>query len=256
MPPARSAIEIDRLAEDQLDAAVDRSARLLWPGRLATSVGAVSSGGAVSRRIGDQLEHQVGRRRGHAEQAELHRRDRLDREHAVGGDRGAGRLDAEHGLREHRVAGRIDRVDRDVHAEVDVQRRALVLGALVGGLVRVAVQPAAGVGEQLDLDVAGLQADGDLAAELDVEAAVAQPLALADRERDRTAERFRIAELRRERCRRARRGLAMPISGFSIEITFGVRTRARRLGPGSPACRVRRICAIGAGAAAVCAASA
>jgi len=82
------------------------------------------------------------------EESELHRRHRLDREHAVAADR---RCWAER--RAPSGSGpalpfAILRVDRDVHAEVDVERRALVLRALCPCLMRVAIDPPTAIGEQ------------------------------------------------------------------------------------------------------------
>jgi hypothetical protein len=194
-------VDIDRLVEHEVDAAIHRHVRRAG-GRVRRDQRrplGVHRHRLAGRR--DELEHEVRGRRGHAEEPEVDRAHGLDREHALGRDRRADRLDAEHGLREHRVAQRIDSVHGEVEREVDVQRRAPVLRPLARRLVRVPVHAPAAVGEQLDLELARRQPDRDLAAELHVEPARAQPLAAPDRERDRPAQRLRIAELGRHRAR-------------------------------------------------------
>src|SRR5258706_8787077 len=71
--------------------------------------------------------------------------------------------------------------------------------------MRIAEDRAAAVGEELDLDIARRQSRGDRTAELDVETGRADALATADRERDRSAEDFRIAELGGDARRQQRR---------------------------------------------------
>ena len=137
-------IEVDGLVEDHLDAAVDGVlVRAVARAIVATTVGGVESGSTVAAAsVISSSTRFVGAA------VTPSRPSSIDATLSIASTPSVptavpDRLHAEHGLRQHRVARRIHRVDRDVEAEVDVERRALVLGPLLGRLMRVAIEPPA-----------------------------------------------------------------------------------------------------------------